>query len=133
MSCSTNDIYECSLRGEDKCDCMAEVLRGCAPECKFACCGVEMKKAEPKTADEGKEKHVPVIEPVEGGCKVKVGDVPHPMEPDHFIQFIEVRTADEVHRKHLQPGMAPEAVVKLDSADVTALELCNKHGLWKGK
>jgi superoxide reductase len=84
----------------------------------------------PKTQDQGKEKHVPVIEKVPGGYRVKVGGIPHPMEPDHFIQFIELRTADGVYRKQLKPGMPPEATFKVDEAAVTAIEFCNKHGVW---
>jgi superoxide reductase len=133
MGCSVNDLYECSITGEGKCDCVAEMVRGCAGDCKLACCGQEMKQVEFKTADQGREKHVPVIEKIDGGYKVKVGDVPHPMEPDHFIQFIELRTGDEVHRKHLKPGMPPEAVFKTDAVEVCAVEFCNKHGFWIGK
>ncbi|MFA6378491.1 MAG: desulfoferrodoxin family protein, partial [Candidatus Omnitrophota bacterium] len=75
-------------------------------------------------------KHVPVIEKIAGGIKVKIGSVPHPMEPDHYIELIEVRTSDEVHRKYLKPGMAPEAIFQVNAENVKALEFCNKHGLW---
>ena len=34
--------------------------------------------------------------------------------------------------KGLEPGQAPEAVFKVDAADVSAREFCNLHGLWKG-
>lgn len=127
-----NEIYVCAADGAKKCDHTLEALRECNDDCKLSCCGTEMKPAEFKTADQGKEKHVPVIEKIDGGYKVKVGDVPHPMEPEHFIQFIELRTADEVLRKHLKPGAAPEAVFKTDGTAVTAIELCNVHGIWKG-
>lgn len=89
-----------------------------------------MTKAQPKTADQGKEKHVPVIEKISGGYKVKIGSVPHPMEADHYIEFIELRTMDEIQRKYLKPGMAPEAVFLTSAASVSAIEFCNKHGLW---
>lgn len=128
MGCERSELYQCSQ--EVKCDCLVEALRCCAEDCAMTCCGAPMVKAQPKTADQGKEKHVPVIEKIQGGIKVKIGSVPHPMEPDHYIELIEVRTADEVHRKYLKPGMAPEATFMIDAGQVTALEFCNKHGLW---
>lgn len=128
MSCERSEMYQCS-QGE-KCHCLIETLRSCGEDCAMTCCGSPLAKAQPKTADQGKEKHVPVIEKVAGGIKVKIGSIPHPMEPDHYIELIEVRTTDEVHRKYLKPGMAPEAMFAINADHVTALEFCNKHGLW---
>jgi len=128
MGCERSGIYQCSQ--DVKCHCLAEMMRGCGDDCEMTCCGAPMVKAQPKTADQGKEKHVPVIEKISGGIKVKIGSVPHPMEPDHYIEFIEVRTSDEVHRKYLKPGMAPEAVFQISADNLQALEFCNKHGLW---
>jgi len=106
------------------------MLRCCSEECEMTCCGAPMAKAVAKTADQGKEKHVPVIERIAGGIKVKIGSIPHPMEADHYIEFIEVRTFDEVYRKYLKPGMAPEAIFQINASNVKAIEFCNKHGLW---
>jgi superoxide reductase len=89
-----------------------------------------MTKVQPKTEDQGKEKHVPVIEKIDGGVKVKIGSVAHPMEADHYIEFIELHTEDEIHRKYLKPGMAPEAIFMVSAGNVKAIEFCNKHGLW---
>jgi superoxide reductase len=99
----------------------------------LVCCGQDMKALKEKTADAAKEKHVPVIEEIEGGIKVKVGEVPHPMEDDHWIEMIEVIAKDGgVYRKDLSPGDAAEAVFPVSKADVAiAREECNKHGLWK--
>jgi superoxide reductase len=84
------------------------------------------------TVDAAKEKHVPVIEKVEGGVKVKVGDVAHPMEDKHYIEWIEIIAGDKADRQFLNPGEAPEATFKTDADNVTAREFCNLHGLWKG-
>ena len=128
----TNEIHVCGAAESNRCDYVVEALQVCDESCELSCCGEPMRPAEFKTADQGQEKHVPVIEKIEGGYKIKVGDVPHPMEPQHFIQFIELRTEDEVLRKHLKPGAAPEAIFKTDGTAVAAIELCNIHGLWKG-
>lgn len=128
MTCKTLTLYQCAKDPQN--NCLVEMVRCCKDGCEVSCCGEPMKALEPKTADQGKEKHVPVIEKVPGGLKVKIGSIPHPMEPDHYIEFIELRTGDAVYRKYLKPGMAPEAVFNVDAANATALEFCNKHGLW---
>jgi superoxide reductase len=82
--------------------------------------------------DAAKEKHVPVVEKVAGGFKVKVGSVAHPMDEKHYIEWVEVIAGGKVYRQFLKPGEAPEAVFAIDAAEVTAREYCNLHGLWKG-
>jgi superoxide reductase len=71
------------------------------------------------------------IEKVAGGVKVKVGDVAHPMEEKHYIEWIEIIADGKADRQFLNPGEAPEAVFKTDAQNVTAREYCNLHGLWK--
>ena len=90
-----------------------------------------MKLFTENTVDAAKEKHVPVIEKVDGGFKVKVGDVAHPMEEKHWIEFIEIIADGKVYRQYLNPGDKPEAVFKIAANQVTAREYCNLHGHWK--
>ena len=92
-----------------------------------------MEKLEAKTADEGKEKHVPVIEKVDGGYKVMVGSVPHPMEEKHYINWIELRVGDQAYCQYMKPGQAPEATFAVSGTSTGAREYCNVHGLWKGQ
>ena len=111
-----------------KCNTVVEAVY-----CGDAKCG-ECGDAEPieeKTEDEGKEKHVPVVEKTGTGIKVKVGSVPHPMEESHFITFIEVIDGGMVFRKRLNPGDTPEAEFPVKSDNVVVREYCNVHGLWK--
>ena len=119
------EVYKC-----DACGNIVEVLHGGGGE--LVCCGEPMKLLVANTVDAAKEKHVPVIEKVEGGVKVKVGSVPHPMEEKHYIEWIEVTTDGKADRQFLKPGEAPEAVFKTGAKSVTAREYCNLHGLWKG-
>ena len=95
------------------------------------CCGKPAILMEANTVDAAKEKHVPVIEKIPGGYKVKVGSVAHPMEEKHYIMWIELIAGDYCLRKFLKPGEAPEAEFKCDATNVTAREYCNLHGLWK--
>lgn len=123
----SNEIYRCS-----KCGNLIEVLVG--GSCTPVCCGEEMTLLKENTSDGAREKHVPVIEKIDGGYKVSVGSVAHPMTPAHYIQFIElVCEGGEVLRKSLTPEDKPVAVFKTDSAALYAREYCNLHGLWKGE
>jgi superoxide reductase len=119
------EVYKC-----DVCGNIVEVVHGGGGE--LVCCGEPMKLLVENTVDAAKEKHVPVIEKVEGGVKVKVGDVPHPMEEKHYIEWIEIIVGDKADRQFLNPGEAPEAFFKTDAENVIAREYCNLHGLWKG-
>ncbi|NDY70639.1 desulfoferrodoxin [Desulfobacter hydrogenophilus] len=117
-------VYKCELCGN-----VVEVLHGADGD--LVCCGAEMVLFEEKAADEGKEKHVPVVEATTQGVKVKVGSNPHPMEEKHYIEWIEVIDGETSCRHYLKPGQTPEAVFKGCSKNVTAREYCNVHGLWK--
>ncbi len=118
-------IYKCAICGN-----IVEVINGGDGE--LVCCEEPMELLDEKTADAATEKHVPVIEKIDGGYKVKVGSVPHPMEEKHLIEWIELLSGDKAYRQFLSPGQAPEAVFNVDAASVTAREHCNIHGLWKG-
>ena len=118
------EIYKCELCGN-----IVEVLHG--GKGQLVCCGQPMKLLEEKTADSAAEKHVPVVEKIEGGCKVAVGSVPHPMIEKHHIEWIELLADGKAYRQFLNPGDAPEAIFSVEASDVTAREHCNVHGLWK--
>ena len=119
------EVYKCELCGN-----MVEVLHGGGGE--LVCCGEAMVLLKENTVDAAKEKHVPVVEKVDGGVKVKVGDVAHPMEEKHYIEWIEIIVDGKAHRQFLNPGEAPEATFQIEADNVVAREYCNLHGLWKG-
>ena len=121
---NVNEVYRCNVCGN-----IVEVLHAGAGE--LVCCGQPMELLKEKTEDEGQEKHVPVIEKTDTGIKVKVGSVPHPMEENHYVEWIEVIAGGKVYRKFLKPGEKPEAEFKINAGDVEAREYCNVHGLWK--
>jgi superoxide reductase len=119
-----NEVYKCLMCGN-----IVEVLHAGAGE--LVCCGQSMTLMVENTVDAAREKHVPVIEKVENGYKVKVGSVAHPMEEKHYIEWIELIADGKVYRQMLSPGMAPEAFFSLTAETVTAREYCNLHGHWK--
>ena len=117
-------IYQCGICGN-----IIEVLHPAAGT--LVCCGKPMNFLEENTKDAATEKHVPVVEKIDGGYKVTVGSVAHPMEDDHFIEWIELVSPNQTLRKYLQPGDEPTAVFCTEETDVFAREFCNLHGLWK--
>jgi len=118
-----NQIYKCA-----KCGNIVEVLHAGSGE--LVCCGQLMDLQKENTIDAALEKHVPVIEKRKKGVKVKIGSVPHPMIPEHHIEWIEILADGKVYRKNLQPGDQPEAEFCVEAENVVAREYCNLHGLW---
>jgi superoxide reductase len=117
-------VYRCEVCGN-----IVEVLHAGAGE--LFCCGKPMVRLTENTVDASREKHVPVIEKVDGGYKVSVGSAPHPMEDKHYIEWIELSEGDAVLRKFLKPGDKPEAFFEAAFENPTAREYCNLHGLWR--
>jgi superoxide reductase len=121
------EVYKCEICGN-----IVEVTN--AGKGKLVCCGQEMDLLKEGTADSSTDKHVPFIEKIEGGYKVKVGEnESHPMTEKHYIQWIELLTENKVYRKFLTPEDKPEATFKVDDNEkiISAREYCNIHGLWK--
>jgi len=118
-----NQIYKCNICGN-----IVEVVHDGGGT--LVCCGQPMQLLKENVVDASKEKHVPVIEKTKDGVKVKVGSVPHPMVPEHYIEWIEVIADGRSYRKFLKPGDAPEAEFCIKAAKITAREYCNLHRLW---
>lgn len=119
-----HQVYKCEVCGN-----IVQMLHTGAGE--LVCCGKPMVLREAKSEDEGNEKHVPVIEKTDNGVKVKVGSVPHPMEDEHYIEWIELVVDGKRCRKFLKPGDAPEAEFNVKGDNLEAREYCNMHGLWR--
>ena len=121
-----NAIYKCEICGN-----IVSVLEAHAGE--LVCCGQPMNLLEEKTAEqEGKEKHVPVVESVEGGIRVRVGSIPHPMEEKHYIELIQlIKGNDVVAGKRLNPDDEPVAeFCNINAEGLKARIFCNIHGVW---
>jgi len=97
----------------------------------LVCCGQDMRLLKEGETDAATEKHVPVIDKVDDGVKVTVGSVDHPMQDDHFIEWIEIIVDGKAYRQFLNPGEKPEAFFNVDGDKIAAREYCNLHGLWK--
>ena len=130
--------------------CGFVAIDGAAPE-KCPVCGAPKKAfeevdvktaADPNNLTEPEKKHVPVIV-VEKKCglipnctdvHVKIGEITHPMLQEHHIRRVDFY----VDRKYIARMMfTSEAVnpaacvhLKAGSGKISAVELCNLHGVW---
>ncbi len=118
------EVYKCEVCGN-----IVEVVHGGAGE--LICCGQPMKLLEEKASEQGNEKHLPVVEVASGEVKVKVGEVSHPMEEKHYIEWVEVLTPNGAVKRFLKPGENPEVTFKIDEKATAVRSYCNIHGLWK--
>ncbi|MFC1988176.1 desulfoferrodoxin, partial [Chloroflexota bacterium] len=110
-------VYRCNVCGN-----IVEVLH--AGQGELVCWGQPMELLQEKTTDVGSEKHVPVVETTGKEIKVKVGDVAHPMEEKHYIEWIGVIANGVSYRKFLRPGDKPEAEFEISAQNVVAREYC---------
>jgi len=116
----TKEVYKCEVCGN-----IVEVLHEGMGE--LVCCGKPMVLLTENTTDTATEKHVPVIQ----GNDVVVGSVEHPMDEDHYIEWIEATDGKQISRVFLKPEEEPRA--QFDFIPVSARAYCNLHGLWKSE
>jgi len=102
---------------------------------ELVCCNQPMNLLEAKTEDKGNEKHVPVVKRLENGkIEVKIGDVPHPMEEKHHIQWVFIDQGDFYQIGTLSPGDEPKLTFTIrEDLPLDVYEYCNVHGLWVNK
>ncbi len=100
------------------------------------------------SAQEGKEKHVPVIERIDceecglNAIKITVGkETPHPNTIEHHIKWVAlfgVKDGLAVHIATFDLGPTfgvPTIVAHVNTeglSELIAVEYCNLHGLWEG-
>ena len=119
-------VYKCNVCG----NIVEELWDG---EMEPHCCGQQMEKLVENTTEAAVEKHIPVI--VREGTKVTVtvGEVAHPMTPQHYILFVELLSGRHTWRYDFKEGdCVAEAVFAVDESaqDLKARAYCNLHGFW---
>ncbi len=98
-----------------------------------SCCGKPMKELVAGSVEAAVEKHVPVYTMDENKVFVMVGDVEHPMQPEHYIEWIAIETESGFQMKYLSAGEKPAASFCMGRTDtlIAVYAYCNLHGLWK--
>ncbi|MDD5606719.1 MAG: desulfoferrodoxin [Candidatus Pacebacteria bacterium] len=129
-----NQIYKCNICGN-----ITEVLHSGVGQ--LVCCNQPMELLVAKNKDEGFEKHLPVVNELppnmcsdRDGFEIKIGETEHPMQPDHYIEWVEVNTIDgKSGKKFLEPKEKPMVVFYTRKKLVSVRIYCNIHGLWEKK
>jgi superoxide reductase len=95
--------------------------------------GKELTLIQPGAIDAAVEKHVPAVS-VEGNLvRVNVGEVNHPMTPEHYIPWVALETSHGAQVRWLQPTDAPSVSFLLAEGEEAKVvyAYCNLHGLWQ--
>ncbi|MEW5794746.1 MAG: desulfoferrodoxin [Candidatus Zixiibacteriota bacterium] len=125
MATQRLQIYRCKVCGN-----MVDVVHAAGGT--LVCCGQNMWLLKEGETDAATEKHVPKVTKIDGGFRVAVGEITHPMEEKHYIEWIELVADGKAYREFLKAGQPPEATFHVAADNVSAREFCNLHGLWKG-
>ncbi len=125
MPTGIKQVYKCNICGN-----IVEVLHTGIGT--LVCCNEPMKKLKEKHSGEGKNKHIPIIKKSGNRITVTIGKVKHPMDKNHYIEWIELLVDNSIiFRKTLLPGNEPEAEFTLKAINIEVRAYCNLHGLWK--
>lgn len=119
-------FYRCN-----KCGKIVEVIKG--SNAPVGCCNEQMTEIVPGTTDAAVEKHTPVYEVKNNKVYVNVGEIEHPMQDEHYIEWVELITDKGMQRKSLSPKDEAKAVFTIDDDEkVQAVyAYCNLHSLWQ--
>lgn len=118
-------IYRCNICGN-----MFVVVddRNVIPKC----CDQDMEVLVPNTSDGTVEKHVPKVTNNNNEIFVEVGEIAHPMVPEHYITMIALETDRGVYVKYLTSDCSPTAMFKICEKEkpLKVYEYCNVHSLY---
>lgn len=97
-----------------------------------ACKDASLERLKPGSSDAAQEKHVPVASMEGNLLVVRIGSEPHPMTPEHYIEWVFVQTSFGGTFCNLSPGDEPEVKLSVEPSEVESVYIyCNLHGLWK--
>ncbi len=97
-----------------------------------SCCGKEMTPLIENMTDASSEKHIPVIKLENNIATIKVGETTHPMEKNHYIKWVNIKTTEREIHYNLKPEEEPIVTFKIDENEriLKVYSYCNLHGLW---
>ena len=120
-----NQIYKCDLCGN-----VVEILHTGVGT--LVCCNQPMTLQVEHDEDQGFEKHLPALSFEGDNLTVSIGETEHPMEEEHYIEWIEYIVGEKVTRVHLKPTDKPQATFRFaGEGNYIVRAYCNIHGLWE--
>lgn len=123
-----NRFYYCQVCGNI-------IEKVCDSGNDLECCSRTMQGLQAGVTDGKTEWHVPQCVVNGNKVEVRIGEKPHPMEEDHYIEWVELVTNKGIYRKYLKPDDEPCVRFMIcDEEEVCKVyAYCNKHKLWKSK
>ncbi len=110
-----------------KCGAMVKVERDCHCEnCGILCCGEPMVEVKANSTDGAVEKHLPQYEIIDDKI---VATVPHVMEEEHYIEWIEMTGENLELKVRFKPNQVAKAIFPYEKGSKLSA-YCNKHGMW---
>ena len=118
-------IYKCSICGNI-------AIKVIDKNTQLKCCEKFMEELKANDTEASLEKHVPFVTINDNIATAVVGETQHPMQEEHFINFIIFQTTNGYFVKNLKPNTAPVAQYILNENEklLAVYEYCNLHGLW---
>ncbi|MBQ8880382.1 MAG: desulfoferrodoxin [Clostridia bacterium] len=101
-------------------------------EKKTECCERRMTQITEGEDERVKSKHIPTVTVDQNTVNVSVGSPSHPMDRDHLIEWVYLKTDRGRYIKYLDVEKDP--IARFPISDERPLEVsayCNKHGLWR--
>ena len=77
------------------------------------------------------KKHTPIIRYYNNVITIVLSEVPHPMEENHYIDFVILETKKGYQIKYLNKTEPEASFVIYDDTLVAVYGYCNLHGLWR--
>lgn len=95
----------------------------------LTCCNQKMQPVSENNKDAASEKHVPIYEIVNKKIIVTVGEINHPMDKEHYINWIALKNDNKIIKKYLKPNDKPSVKFPYKPGS-TIYAYCNLHGLF---
>ncbi|MGL4108999.1 desulfoferrodoxin family protein [Clostridium sp. LP20] len=127
MNNNDPDLFYCK-----KCNVIIEEI--CGNKSDYSCCGKKLTRLVADTTDGAEEKHLPIVELSNNILTVNIGSVSHPMQSEHSIEWVYLKTQRGSQRYNLKPNEEPIVQFLLSDSDIpiAVYSYCNLHGLWRG-
>lgn len=95
------------------------------------CCGKQMTILKVQDNEALEDTHLPVINRKDGRLFAYTGAYDHPMEPDHYIEWMALQSEKDTRICYFHPGETPSVPLKPGEGVIAVYSYCNQHGLWK--
>jgi superoxide reductase len=115
-------IYRCSQCGK------IAILTGNEPAPE--CCSLKMTVLEQNPDFSLEDTHMPVIHRKDGHLYAYAGAYSHPMEAEHYIEWIVLESEASARICYLKPGDEPKAEILPGEGVIAVYAYCSRHGLW---